>query len=95
MSDPIESDSRILAAIKGDPRNPRRNLPVVALEAAERRALEHCHRMPALVSNSRVGCMIGGPAWSFPRALGFERCLLLDGRIVRCQHDATREEHLL
>ena len=45
-------------------------------------------------ANSRAGCMIGGPAWSFRRALGFDQCLLLHGRIVWCQHDATREEYL-
>lgn len=45
-------------------------------------------------ASSRTGIMIGGLMCGSRHALGFESCLLLDGRIVECQHDAIREEHL-
>jgi hypothetical protein len=90
MSDTIEYDGRILDPRRG-PRDPRRDLPAVTLQAAA----EQCSILGIdRDANTSAGCMIAGTAWSFRRAHGIDRCLLLYGRIVRCQHDAIREEHL-
>ena len=50
--------------------------------------------IPHQGASSMTGCMISGLAVEIGRAVGFESCWLLDGRIVGCQQDAIREECL-
>jgi len=55
------------------------------------------HFLPSAMdqgANSRTGYMIGGLVVGIGRALGFDQCLLLYGRIVGCQQNAIREECL-
>ena len=79
MSDPIESDDRILDSTKGSLLVPRWDPPAVTLQAAAGWRLTLGIVQDA---NSSTGCMIGGLSGSLRCALGLDRCLLLDGRIV-------------